>query len=129
MGGDELFNLNGESWNDIVTLRNTGGYVKEGAVQNTAYWSENEAARVVEDDRVALALARPSLSNTLVFKAANAYRVKVGLIQIGTVDGFKATGETTVEWILSETSLNSALSLVSAAGLALTSLLSASLLF
>ena len=62
--------MNGESWNDIVTLKNTGGYVKEGAVQNQAFWSENEAARVSDDKTVAIAMARPSLSNTIVFKAA-----------------------------------------------------------
>ena len=69
-GGDVLYNLNGYDWNDI-TSPVAGSYVKYGAVTNTAYWSENVQARVIEDNRVVLALARPSLSNTIVFKAGS----------------------------------------------------------
>ena len=55
-----MFNLNGETWEDLVTERYQNGYVKRGAIVDQAFWSENERARSFTDNRVVIALARPS---------------------------------------------------------------------
>ena len=93
-----MFNLNGETWEDLVTERYQNGYVKRGAIVDQAFWSENERARSFTDNRVVIALARPSQSDTMIFKAGNNYVAKIALIQKSNGKGQKAYGEADVIW-------------------------------
>jgi len=79
-------------------------YIKYGAVQDTAYWTENYLARSNTDTEVVLALARPSLSNTIVFKSGSFYNVSVAVMQKSTDAGAKAFGQGSVEWFITESS-------------------------
>lgn len=78
-GGDNLFNLNGSQWSDLVTVW-PDSYTKVGATQDTSYWSENVLARVTESKRIVLAMSRPALSNTIVFKAGGRLTAKFAFI-------------------------------------------------
>ena len=113
-----MFNLNGIQWRDIVSVL-PGSYQKRGGVQDTAYWSENILAREYTDRKIVLALSRPSLSNTFVFKAGNTYKVEVAFIQIGATLSSKAYGVGTVEWSLTERNLSGAFDALAKTSLAL----------
>ena len=106
--GANLFNLEGLDWSEIVsTLGNT--YVKFDTQQDTAYWSEDKTGRIFEDQKVAIKLERPSLSNTFIFKAGETYEVKIGYTMISESSlARKSYGTTTLEWNISEKSLNGA---------------------
>ena len=82
-GSSVLFNENGDQFSDLVTPI-ANGYLKEGAVQDTAYWSENQLARIYKDEQVVLALARPSISNTYTFKAGGEVKMEFALLQKDT---------------------------------------------
>jgi len=109
--GDQWFNPNGLQWSDIFTVW-PDSYVKKGATQDTSYWSENVLARVTQDKKVVLAMARPALSNTIVFKAGAKVNAEFGLIQYSSQTS-KAIGWGSATWTLSEMSMNGALSLLS----------------
>ena len=49
-GDQKLFKLDThQSYRGIID-RKTGSYVKEGALQNTDYWSENEKKSIITDN-------------------------------------------------------------------------------
>ena len=55
-------------------------YLKKGSVQDTAYWSEDVEARSFDDNKVVVVLNRPSLSNTVNFKAGAEMKAKLALV-------------------------------------------------
>ena len=73
-------------------------YLKKGPVQDTAYWSENETARSFSDTKVVIAMARPSLSNTVTFKAGAEMNVKIALLQKSGTAGQRAFGMIDTKW-------------------------------
>ena len=81
-----LFNENGNQFSDFVTKK-AFSYLKQGSVTDTAYWSENEQARSFTDTKVIIAMARPSISNTVVFKAGAENKAKIALAQKSATEG------------------------------------------
>lgn len=106
LGGDFLYNANGNQFTDIVSPVNAS-YLKEGAVQDTAYWSENVLARRFDDTTVVVTMSRPSLSNTLIFKAGQNVSSQVAMLQSDGAGG-KAFGSGEVEWFIVESNFEGA---------------------
>ena len=94
-----MYNQNADQFSDLVTpIANS--YLKEGAVQDTAYWSENQTVRGFTDKKVTLVLARPSLSNTLSFKAGSEIEMRIAVAQQSGVSGERAFGEEYVKMFI-----------------------------
>ena len=125
----------------MITQKSARTYAKIGAIQDTAYWSEDATKKVFESTKVKMEMNRPSLSNTVVMKAGSTFQVKIGVLQVGPdvvipdaagsgniTTKSRAFGEGTVEWYIAESSFSGATSLIvgAAAGV---SLLSSALLF
>ena len=78
-----IINSAGNTWADLFTLETDSispTYVKTGDKQDTAYWSENVSARIIEPQRVVLVLDRPSLSNTVILKTGITFTAEVAII-------------------------------------------------
>ena len=94
-----MYNQNGDQFSDLVTpIANS--YLKEGAVQDTAYWSENQLVRLFTDTKVTLVLARPSLSNSYSFKAGSEIEMRMAVVQQSGVPGQRAFGEAYVKMFI-----------------------------
>ena len=100
-------------------------YLKVGAVQDTAYWSENQTVRSFSDTKVTLVLFRPSLSNTMSYKAGSDVKLRIAIVQTsGTTPGERAFGEGNASLYLVDSSYDHAIStiLLSTCSLAILSL-------